>query len=161
MKRRIRNKSKVEGSIVREHLVNEVATYCSLYFDPMIETRHNREPRNFAPEQAISSSRDSQLSVFIVPSRRLYQKGGTQRLMKPEELEKAHTYVLLNCEEVAPYVIKFDEVAPQLYPDIPVFRLREKHFAKWFENLVSKSNYITMIYISASLNNTICVCFLI
>lgn len=44
IKRRIRNKARVEGSIVNEHLVNEIATYCSLYFAPTVETRHNQEP---------------------------------------------------------------------------------------------------------------------
>ncbi|XP_021991209.1 uncharacterized protein LOC110887964 [Helianthus annuus] len=136
MKRRIRNKSKIEGSIVREHLVNELATYCSLYFDPSIETRHNREPRNFAPQHPSSLIGGSQLSVFVVPSRRLYQKGGKRRRMSKEELKKAHTYVLLNCEEVYPYIDKFDEVAPQLYPDEPVSLLRDHHFAEWFENYI-------------------------
>lgn len=140
IKRRIRNKSKVEGSIVREHLVNEIATYCSLYFDPTIETRHNREPRNFAPQNSNALNGGFQLSVFAVPSRRLYQKGGTQRRMSNEELKKAHTYILLNCEEVYPYIDKFDEVAPQLYPDEPKLLLRDHHFAEWFENHVSKAD---------------------
>ncbi|KAI3741962.1 hypothetical protein L1987_59641 [Smallanthus sonchifolius] len=136
IKRRIRNKSKVEGSIVREHLVNEVTTYCSLYFDPTIETRHNREPRNFAPQHSSSSSGGCQLSVFVVPSRRLYQKGGTRTRMSIEELKKAHTYVLLNCVEVYPYIDEFDEVAPQLYPDELISNLRDNHFAEWFEDRV-------------------------
>ncbi|KAL4580977.1 hypothetical protein LXL04_017183 [Taraxacum kok-saghyz] len=71
-KKRIRNKARVEGSIVRENLVYELATYCSLYFDPTIETCHNREPRNFAPQHPSASSGDSLLSVFTCPSRRLY-----------------------------------------------------------------------------------------
>ncbi|KAJ0947697.1 hypothetical protein HanRHA438_Chr01g0018681 [Helianthus annuus] len=131
MKRRIRNKSKVEGSIMREHLVNEIATYCSLYFDSSIETRHNREPRNFAPQHSSSSSGGSQLSVFAVPSRRLYEKGGKNRRTSKEELKKAHTYVILNCAEVYPYNEKFDEVAPQLYPNESEFLLRDhQNFVK-------------------------------
>ncbi|XP_076885340.1 uncharacterized protein LOC143534832 [Bidens hawaiensis] len=137
IKRRIRNKSQVEGCIMREHLVNEVATYCSLYFDPTIETRHNREPRNFAPQHHSFLSGGSQLSVFNVPSRRLYQKGGTRRRMSVKDLKKAHTYVLLNCAEVYPYIDEFDKVAPQLYPGKPELLLRDYHFAEWFENRVT------------------------
>ncbi|KAM0033948.1 hypothetical protein Hdeb2414_s0016g00491721 [Helianthus debilis subsp. tardiflorus] len=136
MKRRIRNKSQVEGSIVREYLMSEIATYCSLYFNLTIETRHNREPRNFSPQHPNSMSGDSPLSLFAVPSRRLYQKGGRQRILSHAELKKAHTYVLLNCDEITPYVNQFDEVAPHPYPDVQVSRLREEHFAAWFENRV-------------------------
>ncbi|KAK9076396.1 hypothetical protein SSX86_004730 [Deinandra increscens subsp. villosa] len=136
IKRRIRNKSRVEGSIAREHLVNEIATYCSLYFDSTIETRHNREPRNFAPHHPSTSSRESQLSVFVVSSRRLHQKSGKRRHMSFEELKKAHTYVLLNCVEVYPYIDEFDGVAPEVYPDESIAFLRENHFAEWFEKRV-------------------------
>nr|KAJ0210188.1 hypothetical protein LSAT_V11C400215950 [Lactuca sativa] len=66
--RRIRNKERFEGSIVNEHLVNELATYCSLYFDPTIETRHNREAQNFAPQSHNFSSGEAPLNIFVVPS---------------------------------------------------------------------------------------------
>ncbi|KAK9050828.1 hypothetical protein SSX86_030202 [Deinandra increscens subsp. villosa] len=141
IKRRIRNKARVEGSIVREHLMNELATYCSLYFDPNIETRHNREPRNFAPQHKSSLSGGSELSVFCLQSRRLYENGGKRRILTHEEHNKAHTYVLLNCAEVTPYVIEFDEVAPQMYPDDPVACLRDKYFAQWFENRVMMGSF--------------------
>ena len=134
IKRRIRNKARIGGSIAREHLVNEIATYCSLYFSPTVETRHNREPRNFAPQHP-----SSPLSVFVSQSRRLYEKSGTKRVMTNEELFKVHTYILLNCDEVTPYVDEFDEVAPNLYPDDPAESLRDKYFANWFKNRVSKT----------------------
>ncbi|KAK1434348.1 hypothetical protein QVD17_00087 [Tagetes erecta] len=137
IKKRIRNKSRVEGSITREHLVNEIATYCSLYFDPTIETRHNREPRNFAPQHPSYLSGDSQLSVFVVPSKRLYKNTGKKRPMDDVELKKAHTYILLNCEEVTSYVDEFDEMAPQQYPNDPEELLRDMYFAEWFETRVN------------------------
>ncbi|CAH1428434.1 unnamed protein product [Lactuca virosa] len=107
IKRRIRNKARVEGSIINEHLVNELATYCSLYFAPTIETRHNREPRNFAPQHHNSLSEQPPLSVFALPSRRSY-----------------------------PYIQEFDEVAPRMYQGEQVASLRDKYFAQWFEQKV-------------------------
>ncbi|KAL4581922.1 hypothetical protein LXL04_006456 [Taraxacum kok-saghyz] len=136
VKRRIRNKARVEGSIANEHLVNELATYCSLYFEPTIETRHNREPRNFAPQHYSSLSGESPLSVFAFPSRRLYEKGGKKRLMSREEHHKAHTYILLNCPEIAPYIREFEEVAPGMHPGEPVLGLKDKYFALWFDRRV-------------------------
>ncbi|KAI3751293.1 hypothetical protein L2E82_22347 [Cichorium intybus] len=139
IKRTIRNKARIEGSIVESYLVNELANYCSLYFKSTIETRHNREPRNFAPEHLSFSSIDSRLSVFVFPSQRLFAKGGTRRLMDDQELHKVHTYILLNCVEVHPYVYMFDEVAREEYsnePNEPLQSLRDRYFADWFQKHV-------------------------
>ncbi|KAL4582138.1 hypothetical protein LXL04_006679 [Taraxacum kok-saghyz] len=54
---------------------------------------------------------------------------------------RAHTYILLNCAEVAPYVDEFDEVAPNLYPDDHISCLRDKYFAKWFKNRVMDNSF--------------------
>ncbi|XP_052621646.1 uncharacterized protein LOC128127243 [Lactuca sativa] len=50
MKRKIKNHAKVEGSIVEAYMIGEISTFCSQYFLPTIETRLNRESRNFAPD---------------------------------------------------------------------------------------------------------------
>ncbi|XP_052620388.1 uncharacterized protein LOC128126575 [Lactuca sativa] len=139
IKRRIRNKARVEGSIVNEHLVNEIATYCSLYFAPTVETNHNQEPRNFTPQHDNSSSGDI-LSVFAFPSRRLHEKGGKKRLLKHEELHKAHTYILLNCAEVAPFIPEFDRAAQASYQNEPISVLRDKYFAEWFKYKVTRDS---------------------
>ncbi|KAL4578884.1 hypothetical protein LXL04_015015 [Taraxacum kok-saghyz] len=139
LKRTVRNKAKVEGSIVQSYLVKELATYCSLYFEPTIETRHNREPRNFASDHPIPSSTNARLSVFVFPSRRLFAKGGTQRVMGDQELHKAHTYILLNCVEIHPYVDMFDELAQEEYSNEPnelIESLRDRYFADWFQKHV-------------------------
>ncbi|GJX25674.1 transposon, En/Spm-like protein [Tanacetum coccineum] len=99
LKRTVRNKARVEGSIVESYLVNELSMHCSLYFDPRIETRLNREPRNFAPDIYCSSRADSRLNIFKVPSHRLFNMG-TKRLLTTAEKHKAHTYIFLNCEDV-------------------------------------------------------------
>ncbi|CAH1412937.1 unnamed protein product [Lactuca virosa] len=136
IERRIRNKARVEGSIVNEHLVNELATYCSLYFDPTIETCHNREARNFAPQSHRFSSGEAPLSIFVVPSRRLYEKSGKRKPLSDKDLHKAHTYILLNCKEVNPYILEFDELVMTTNPNESVSDLRDKFFAEWFEDRV-------------------------
>ncbi|GKD72573.1 putative transposon, En/Spm-like protein, partial [Tanacetum coccineum] len=103
LKRTVRNKARVEGSIVESYLINELSMHCSLYFDPRIETRLNREPRNFAPDIHCSSRADSRLNIFKVPSRRLFDTG-TKRFLTSAEKHKAHTYILLNCEDVHPFL---------------------------------------------------------
>ncbi|XP_052623718.1 uncharacterized protein LOC111889087 [Lactuca sativa] len=136
IKRRIRNKARVEGSIVNKHLVNELATYCSLYFDPTIETRRNREARNFAPQSHRFSSGGAPFSIFVVPSRRLYEKSGKRKPLSDKVLHKAHTYILLNCKEVNPYIIEFDEMVIRTNPNESVSDLRDKYFGEWFEDRI-------------------------
>ncbi|KAI3668105.1 hypothetical protein L6452_43180 [Arctium lappa] len=139
LKRTVRNKARVEGSIVEAYLVNELSTYCSLYFDPQIETRHNRESRNFAPDIPSSSGIDDRLSIFKVPSRRLFEKGGKKTILTQAEIHKIHTYVLLNCEEVRPFQWTFDEWIRQREPHLDAVardKARDERFSTWFEQHV-------------------------
>ncbi|XP_071687645.1 uncharacterized protein [Rutidosis leptorrhynchoides] len=108
LKRTVRNKARVEGSIVETYIANELSTYFSLHLNSKIPTRLNREPRNFATENSTSTN-DSRLSIFKVPSRRLFEKGGIKRILTKAEQHKIHTYILLNTEEVHEYIWKFDE----------------------------------------------------
>lgn len=104
MKRKIRNHAKVEGSIVAAYIVAEISTFCSLYFLPTIETQLNREPRNFAPDIPSYTTLDSRLSIFKVPSRRLFERSGRQRTLSDDEMHIAHNYILINCDEVLPFL---------------------------------------------------------
>lgn len=140
LKRTVRNKARVEGSIVESYLVKELATYCSLYFDPQIQTRHNQEPRNYAPDIPSSSGSDTRLNIFKHPCRRLFEKGGKPRALTDEELHKVHTYILFNCEEIHPFVWMFDAEIRQTQPfitDGDLDRARDAFFPKWFERYVS------------------------
>ncbi|GJS28520.1 hypothetical protein Tco_0489140 [Tanacetum coccineum] len=103
MKRIVRNKARVEGSIVQSYLVNELSMHCSLYFDLRIETRLNRKPWNFALDIHCSSPTNTRLNIFKVPSRKLFDTG-TKRNLTNAEKHKAHTYILLNCEDVHPFL---------------------------------------------------------
>ncbi|GJV09142.1 transposase, Ptta/En/Spm [Tanacetum coccineum] len=142
LKRTVRNKARVEGSIVESYLVNELSVHCSLYFDPRIETRLNREPRNFAPDIHCSSQADSRLNIFKVPSRRLFDTG-TKRNLTNAEKHKAHTYILLNCEDVHPFLRLFDNYMMQEDPYIDeetLDRARDEKFAQWFKEHIQSND---------------------
>ncbi|GJX42896.1 hypothetical protein Tco_0257886 [Tanacetum coccineum] len=148
LKRTVRNKARVEGSIVQSYLLNELSMHCSLYFDPRIETRLNREPRNFAPDIHCSSPTDTRLNIFKVPSRRLFDTG-TKRNLTNAEKHKAHTYILLNCEDVHPFLsffcllnILFDNYIMQEDPYIDeqtLDRARDEKFAQWFKEHIQSN----------------------
>ncbi|XP_043807714.1 uncharacterized protein LOC110620936 [Manihot esculenta] len=46
LKKKVKNKASVEGSIVEAYLIEENSSFCSHYFEPSISTRLNRVPRN-------------------------------------------------------------------------------------------------------------------
>ena len=122
--------------------MNELSTYCSLYFDPQIETRHNRESRNFAPDIPSYSGTDDRLSIFKVPSRPLFEKGWKQIILNDHEMNKIHSYVLFNCVEVNPFHSVFDEWVRGTSPnidDVALEKLREERFSGWFEHHVHMS----------------------
>ncbi|KAI7753805.1 hypothetical protein M8C21_003187, partial [Ambrosia artemisiifolia] len=98
--RMIENKGNVEDSIVQSNLVDELSTYYSLYLKPI-----GREPRNFAPNIPCSLSTNLQLNS-----------------------DKAHTYILLNCEELLEF---WEEKI-----NARVYRCQEKCIAGKFSNLL-------------------------
>jgi hypothetical protein len=53
LKHFVRNRVRLEGSIVEAYIADECLTFCSKYMDD-VETRFNREPRNvgFSDEEA-------------------------------------------------------------------------------------------------------------
>ncbi|KAK9064523.1 hypothetical protein SSX86_015905 [Deinandra increscens subsp. villosa] len=135
LKRTIRNKARVEGSIVESYLVDELSNYCSLYLDP--KTGLIREPRNFAPNIPCSSSNDSRLSIFKHPSRRLFDKGGKNIVLTDEDRHKAHTYILLNCQELQDSICLFDEELRASFPECDQVMLDKKkdaEFSQWLQS---------------------------
>ncbi|XP_052620614.1 uncharacterized protein LOC111890162 isoform X1 [Lactuca sativa] len=139
MKRKIKNHAKVEGSIVEAYMIGEISTFCSQYFLPTIETRLNRESRNFAPDIPSYTMVDSRLSIFKVPSRRLFEKSGQRRPLTDDEMRIAHNYILINCVEVLPFLRLFENYVIQSQPDMDdgaFERFRDQHFAKWFKDHV-------------------------
>lgn len=98
MKKKARNPTRVEASIVKAYLNEEVSTFCSLYFDPSVRTKLNRVPRNDDGGHVEPRGR---LSIFSHPGRPLGPKN-ERRTLTDDELQAAHRYVLLNCEELVP-----------------------------------------------------------
>ena len=98
LKKYVRNKARLEGSIAEGYLVNEALTFCSMYLCG-IETRFNRVERN---DDSLHGQPEGVLSIFCQKAR----PWGSRKLIKlpPDELQKAHWYVLNNCEELQPFL---------------------------------------------------------
>jgi hypothetical protein len=100
LKKDVKNKAKVEGSICNAYLVREASIFCSHYFEPHVYTRSRKVPRN--DDVGIIEEDEENLSIFKHPGR-LYGRCNSRRLTANEYLA-AHSYILLNCEEVEPFI---------------------------------------------------------
>lgn len=97
LKRKVRNKNKVEGSISAQYIYEEVAHFCARYLSDEVETVHNQSSRNDINVQ----EKDNGLSVFRMIGQPF--KRGRPRMMTKEERDAVQLYVLDNMEEVAPF----------------------------------------------------------
>ena len=95
LKRSVRNKVSLEGSIAEAYVVDEALTFCSRYMDD-VETRFNQLPRNvgFLDQSAYTADVFGH-SVNLI---------GACDLSYSVELDKLVWYVLHNCDQVEKYI---------------------------------------------------------
>ncbi|BAT81822.1 hypothetical protein VIGAN_03171100 [Vigna angularis var. angularis] len=97
-KRSVKNKARVEGSICASYLHRETTHFCSHYFKHFMLT-----PQSSKNEVDIEiESLTTTLSVFDQPSRHSGRE--STHWLSDEELRSAHVHVLINCNEVEPYL---------------------------------------------------------
>jgi hypothetical protein len=132
----VKNKARVEGSICNAYLVEESSTFFSYYFGPDVETRHTNVHRN--EEFSTQGEEEHLLSVCNIRGSSL---GSIQtRFLNGAELRVATNYILLNCEEVQPYIQEFSNGIRTQSPgitDSEIEKLVEDGFARWFKEYVS------------------------
>ena len=95
----MKSKGYPEGSICEAYLIEEVAHFSQYYFEPHVQSNSTRVRRN--DDGGVNENTVATLSIFNLPGR----PSGicSSRFMEPHELDAAHLYVLLNCNEVEPY----------------------------------------------------------
>ena len=100
LKKKIRQKARVEGSICKSYLEEEASFFFSHYFKDDVNLLFVTVPRN--EEVVEQNSSQTMLSVF----RQHGRPGGkcVEIWLDDRDHHVAHTYVLLNCVEVAPFV---------------------------------------------------------
>ena len=98
----MRQKARVEGSICKSYIEEEASFFFSRYFKDHVNLSFVSVPRN--DDQAVEqdSSSESVLSIFKQHGR---HAGKCEEVwLDDKEYHVAHTYILLNCPEVAPFV---------------------------------------------------------
>ncbi|RVW87605.1 hypothetical protein CK203_041220 [Vitis vinifera] len=134
LKSYVRNKSRPEGSIAEGYIAEECTTFCSRYLHD-VETKHDREERNYVIENNITNG--GGLTIFKCMGRTIGKS--TSRVLSTEEWSQAHLYVLTNCEEVTSFIEEHKQsirVKPRIRArDVDLIHRRE--FISWFEERIS------------------------
>ncbi|KAK2420664.1 hypothetical protein QL285_031368 [Trifolium repens] len=140
-KPKARNKAKVEGSICEAYNLEEVSNFASIYFDPKLQTRHTKVPRN--DDGGGQCMVDECISIFKYPCRPIGK--GRKRFLTDGDFQIAETYMLVNCKEVESFLQQFEDSLRQSYlgiTDDQILELRDRDFSQWIKQQVSLLNSV-------------------
>jgi len=101
LKRKVKNKARVESSICNAYLMEEIANFCVNYFDESVDIKTRDLGRNVTICDHMESNLNIpdlfSLNVGYAPSQ------GTCRYLDEREFRIAHGYVFSNCEILKPF----------------------------------------------------------
>nr|XP_043611316.1 uncharacterized protein LOC122582917 [Erigeron canadensis] len=99
LKKYVRNKAKLEGSIAKGYVVEEAMTFCSQYLKG-VESKLDRHGKN--DDKTNNGSQSFALDIFRLNGRGVGKK--EVRVLPGDLLKKATWFVYNNCEEIQPYL---------------------------------------------------------
>ena len=97
--KKIKNKARVEGSIVEAYIIEEILNFCHHYFILNVHTKLTQIGCN---DDGGGGGSEPAVLIFAYLA---HEFGHEMRLsLTNAELHQAHSYVLLNYSEVDPYI---------------------------------------------------------
>ncbi|XP_058775568.1 uncharacterized protein LOC131649832 [Vicia villosa] len=138
LKQKVTNQARVEGSICKAYLLEEMSTFASYYYPPDVPSRRTRVPRN--DDGGEDFSMGPPLSIFNYPGRPFGKS--TTSTLDDKEMKAAHLYILLNCPEVVPYLDMHSDLLRELDPQLNETDLDKQvsaSFPTWFKTYVLDS----------------------
>ncbi|XP_057252046.1 uncharacterized protein LOC130589413 [Beta vulgaris subsp. vulgaris] len=137
LKRKIGNKARVEGSICNAYLCEEIANFCSNYFQQGVDTKTRDLGRNVTNE--VDRMLDENVpELFRVDCGRPSNAGG-KRFLTEAELQRAHLYVLANTGILQEFEKGFEDHILQIRPTLraeDVWVQHEAEYLDWFRSKV-------------------------
>uniref|UniRef100_J3N128 DUF4218 domain-containing protein n=1 Tax=Oryza brachyantha TaxID=4533 RepID=J3N128_ORYBR len=141
------NRARPEGFIAESYVMKECSTFCSMYLHG-IETRFNREERNFDGERPPLG----RYSVFSTRSRVFGHKDSV--ILKQDQYDSLCRYVLNNCEELQQYLHEHEDVLVGNGTRNVLDRQR-KEFANWFRERKVNHRHLFDQEIWSSINESL------
>lgn len=100
LKKKVKNKARVEGSIIESYLIEEISQFCTYYFEPKVQPYHTSIGRkdSTTEDDLVQSS----FSIFNLPGR--FTGGCKTRFLEDREFTAAMNHILIDCDEIQPYI---------------------------------------------------------
>ncbi|OIT40241.1 hypothetical protein A4A49_61018, partial [Nicotiana attenuata] len=124
------------------YLVEEASSFCAHYFKSHVSTRHRKVPRNSDHCGVGANDHPGMLSIFKHVGRSFGRK--KFRRLDDKEYHAARTYILLNCDEVKPYLTIYEDTLREAQPyiqDSEIDNKLETEFASLFEKYASNNRF--------------------
>nr|GEY43959.1 hypothetical protein [Tanacetum cinerariifolium] len=133
--KKVKNKERVESSICEAYIIEEISNFCTHYFESHVETNSRRVGRN--DDDGNLNPNTFSLSIFNQSGR----PSGTckRRYLDDDEYAVATFYVLQNCEEMQPFIRKFEAELKVKMPNVTYVQLireTEERFGRWIRDYV-------------------------
>nr|GEY07555.1 hypothetical protein [Tanacetum cinerariifolium] len=130
LKKKVKNKARVESSICEAYVMEKISNFCSHYFEPHVLTNSKRVRRN--DDSVNVNEREDVLSIFKHPVRP--SGNSKRRYLNDDEYETTIFYVLHNFKEIQPFFRIFEGEVKLEMPNITNNQLvdvTKKRFGRW------------------------------
>ena len=97
----MKNFASFKESICKAYIIEEIASFCALYFEEDVQTRFTRVPRN---DDGGEMDHMSHPSIFRYLGRPLGPKINNTHYLTTNEYLVVEVYILMNCYEMVPYI---------------------------------------------------------
>ncbi|XP_010518611.1 PREDICTED: uncharacterized protein LOC104793884 [Camelina sativa] len=140
LKKKVKNLSKVEGSIVAQSINEEASNFAEFYFPAQVRTKRRRPTRHDDGGEVASYS-------VYVPNlfTQVGRLSGTRknRQLSQQEYTHLHMYILTNCEDIMEYKRIYMALIRSYYPTYTEEQLdehKQRDFAPWLKYYVNDEN---------------------
>ena len=100
LKKKVKNKARVEGSIIESYLIEEISHFCTYYFELHVHSNRTRVGRN--DDGGVGDLVQPSLSIFNLPGR--FAGECKTRYLEDREFSAAMNHILINCDEIQPFI---------------------------------------------------------
>ncbi|KAL0420721.1 UNVERIFIED_CONTAM: hypothetical protein Slati_3095000 [Sesamum latifolium] len=104
LKKKVKNKTYVEASIVEAYIIEEIGLFTSQYFESNVRSKRTMPHGN---DERTNNSHGIQVLIFNYPGKA--SGAPKKRWITGPERHNIETYILTNCEVVTPYYEVVDE----------------------------------------------------